>query len=161
MVAFKILMLTNLKITQKGQWVNLYHRLVTITLQWILAAKLSQKFCSGCTVTWFLRKFSGTWPYRAIVLRIPIFFRLQLEVAIELLSGIKMFLISMVALKMLIPQKFWNCPNGQNLRSYCRNSAVAIWPLAIVVFAEVIRWSHRATYCTANPFFFFRQQRWP
>ena len=24
--------------------------------------------------TWFLRKFSGTWPYRAIVLRIPIFF---------------------------------------------------------------------------------------
>ena len=34
------------------------------------------------------------------------FFRLQLEVAIELLSGIKIFLISMLALKMLIPQKF-------------------------------------------------------
>ena len=30
------------------------------------------------------------------ILRIPIFFRLQLEVAIELVNGIKMFLISMV-----------------------------------------------------------------
>ena len=66
-------------------------------------AKILQ-WLSGHVFFW--RKFSGTWPYRAIVLRIPIFFRLQLEVAIELLSGIKMFLISMVALKMLIPQKF-------------------------------------------------------
>ena len=62
--------------------------------------------------TWFLRKFSGTWPYRAIVLRIPNFFRLHLEVASELVSGIKMFLISMVALKILIPQKILQRPYG-------------------------------------------------
>ena len=63
------------------------------------------------------------------------FFWLQLEVAIELLSGINMLLISMVALKMLIPQLFYggSCavvtqilqwPYGH--RCSCRNVAVAI-----------------------------------
>ena len=137
-------MLTNLKITQKGQWVNLYHRLVIITLQSILAAKLSQKFCSGCPVTWFLRKFSGTWPYIGpLFCESLFFFWLQLEVAIELLSGINMLLISMVALKMLIPQQFWNCPKGQSMGRFiptvtiilqwilcsCHtNSTVDVWP---------------------------------
>ena len=62
--------------------------------------------------TWFLQKFSGTWPYRAIVLRIPDFFQVHLEVASELVSGIKMFLISMVALQILIPQKILHRPYG-------------------------------------------------
>ena len=103
MVAFKILMLTNLKITQKGQWVNLYHRLVTITLQWILAVKFLQKFSSGCPVTFFFGENSRVRGHIGpLYCESLFFFRLQLEVVIELLSGIKMFLISMVALKMLI-----------------------------------------------------------
>ena len=78
------------------------HNYSTVDPSCEVIAKILQ-WLSG---TWFLRKFSGMWPYRAIVLRIPIFFRLQLEVAIELLSGIKMFLISMVALKKIeIAQK--------------------------------------------------------
>ena len=31
---------------------------------------------------------------------------------------------------------------------------VSVWPLAIVVFAEIMRWPYRAMYHTVNPYFF-------
>ena len=83
-----------------------------IIIRWILRSYRKNSAVVVYMTTWFLRKFSGTWPYRAIVLRIPNFFRLHLEVASELVSGIKMFLISMVALKILIPQKILQRPYG-------------------------------------------------
>ena len=108
MVALKILMLIFLNHPKReiGKFMpSISHNYSTVDPCCAVIAKILQ-WLYGHVV--FAKILEYVAIYRAIVIvpRIPIFFRPQIEVAIELLSGIKMFLISMVALKMLIPQNF-------------------------------------------------------
>ena len=83
-------------------------RSVTITLQSRTFAVIAEilQWPYGYWPSWYLLKLCDGLTGPRNVLRIFFFFRMQIEVAIKLLSGIKMFLISMVALKKLIPRKF-------------------------------------------------------
>ena len=140
---------------------------VTIILRWILCSCHT----NSTVAVWpplFLQKCCGGHigpPYCESV-----FFPVA-QVVMELLSGIKVFLISMVALKILMPQKKNRSKKGNGYRfilsvtiilrwilhSCHRNSAVAVRPSWLLQ----IFWGGHVGPPYWESLFFLRLQRWP